>query len=583
MGTQKAISVLIIDDDELDRMSIKRALNAAESLKFGYSEAATREESISLLEKGNFDVVLVDYRLTDSNGLDLIRYMNQQVLDQQYAIIMLSHQKDESLAEQALDVGAHDFLLKDDVDTRRIVRTIRQAMYRNKLENRVNQQTNELRQLAENDALTGLSNRYTFEQILKNAFSRITRISGTLGVLFLDLDEFKYVNDLLGHNTGDELLKEIAFRLRNVIRGNDFLARLGGDEFVVLAQDIDEEKQISNLASRIIASLKQPFKIQNNDITISVSVGIAAYGPSASTPAEIMKCADIAMYQAKMNGRNQFCFYTHDLHHQISKRACLEADLRKAIQERQFELYYQPQISCKTGMITGMEALIRWNHPTRGFLSPVEFISLAEQIGLMPQIGSWVLHHACCQFREWQLKFGLNDLDLTMSVNVSAKQLLRSDFVDSVKVALHDSGLNPFSLKLELTENALIHNPESVACKLQMVKEMGVHIALDDFGTGYSSLQHIRMFPIHTLKIDKSFLDTAGDGSTLERLLIAVVQFGKTLGLYVIAEGVEESFQLEFCKRNNVDSVQGYYFAKPLSCKDFEAYFYGAKNLLPKK
>lgn len=580
MKDNSLINILIIDDDAIDRLSLKRALKAGYD-NLNILEATTGAEGIHLNEQHHFDVLLVDYRLPDGNGLDFIE---QFVLrkTRNTAIVMLTRHEDDSLVELALDKGAHDFLLKDEVNSRRLIRAIRQARHRDELEFKLAQKNEQLKNLAQKDSLTGLSNRYTFEQFLNTLYARTKRhLDERIVVLFLDLDNFKKINDELGHHVGDEVLKQVAVRLKRTMRDSDFLARLGGDEFVLLSQDLKNDQEATLFAERIIEELTgKPIRVNNSDLSITTSVGIAMLGAYAHSASELMICADIAMYNSKNNGGNQYSLYTDKLHHDVNFKSKRENDLHSALANNQFELHYQAQIDSHTQQLSGMEALIRWNHPELGRLGPGEFIDYAENLGLMTDIGTWVLQEACTQLKKWQNQYSLEESTITIAVNLSASHLQSSDLLKNVISVLEDTGLHPNCLELEITENSLIFDLQYISSKLWELEKQGVRLSLDDFGTGYSSIQHLHIFPIDTLKIDKSFIDGCGNKITQNKLLLAMIGFAKALDLTVVAEGVETLAQLEFCKSNGCDLIQGYFYSKPLSADEFEEKFFINNNIL---
>ncbi|MCE9688000.1 EAL domain-containing protein [Shewanella sp. AS16] len=564
------MEVLIIDDDELDRMAIIRAMRHA-GVEVNFAQATTAQQGLILANAQRFDVVLLDFRLPDCDGIEVLKMLRSTDACQT-AIVMLSQQEDETLAAQALEAGAQDFLLKDEVNSRRLWRAVYQAQHRYRLEEALHNSRNELRQLAECDPLTGLANRYDFERALQLGVGRASR-GGTLAVLLLDVDRFKQVNDTFGHGVGDRLLIEVARRLKPVIRESDLLARLGGDEFVVLLQDLARDEQAILLAERIVASFHEPMLCDGISLRVTASIGIAVYGDSANNTLDLMKCADIALYRAKQAGRNQSHFYSKQLHQAVRKRMALERDIRNALAQQEFKLYYQAQIDAKNGRLIGLEALLRWEHPSRGVLLPADFLVMAEEIGLMPEIGKWVLQSACRQVHAWRHCLAPDGLCLAIAINLSAGQLQEQDLFETIDSALADSGLDAGLLELEITEHALIKNPQNIAAKLAKIAARGVRLSLDDFGTGFSSFEHLKLFPIHALKIDRIFVSGIGQGEAQDRLLAAMIRFAKALGLKVVAEGVETNAQAQFCCAHGCDFQQGYFYAEALPATEFESRF----------
>ncbi|MFZ6653951.1 putative bifunctional diguanylate cyclase/phosphodiesterase [Undibacterium sp. TJN19] len=578
-GSQQtaALEILVIDDDELDRRSVMRAMKQV-PVSVNISEATTALEGLMKAQATRFDVILLDYRLPDRDGIEVLKSLRMDKTHHT-AIIMLTNQEDVTLAEQAIEAGAQDFLLKDEVSARRLLRAVQQARHRHKLETELSNSYDQLRDLAEHDALTGLANRYDFERALEFAVSRARRenLHGKLAVLLLDLDRFKNVNDTYGHAIGDQLLVKVARRLGTTTRGSDLLARLGGDEFVVLVQDMERVDQAILLAGRIVDAFKKPIVLDGVEWDVTMSIGIAVFGSCADSATELMKCADIAMYRAKQEGRNQSHFYSDQLHQAVRHRIYLERDLRQALRNDQLKVYYQAKINTSDGSVGGMEALLRWHHPVEGVLAPGTFLPMAEELGLMFEIDQWVMRTACKQLQQWRSLPFLHAQELTVAVNVSSIQLQGDNLLATVDEALHSSGLDPACLELEITENALIRDPVHVASILLKLAARGVKLSLDDFGTGYSSFGHLKLFPIHVLKIDQSFVKGVGHGESPERLLAAMIAFAKTMGLTLVAEGVETQAQADFCTDHGCELLQGYLYSRAVNVDEFEATFLARK------
>ncbi|MFZ6766384.1 putative bifunctional diguanylate cyclase/phosphodiesterase [Undibacterium sp. Di26W] len=567
------LDILIIDDDELDRRSVIRAMKQV-PVSVNIVEASNALDGLLKAKATAFDVILLDYRLPDRDGIEVLKSLRLDKIHHA-AIIMLTHQEDVTLAEQAIEAGAQDFLLKEEVNARRLLRAVHQARHRHKLETELNRSYDQLRDLAEHDALTGLANRYDFERALEFAVCRAKRenLHGKLAVLLLDLDRFKNVNDTYGHAVGDQLLIKVARRLGTTTRGSDLLARLGGDEFVVLVQDMDRVDHAILLATRIVEAFKKPILLEGLEWDVTMSIGIAVFGSCASDATELMKCADIAMYRAKQEGRNQSHFYSDQLHQAVRHRMYLERDLRHALKNDQLKVYYQAKVHALDGSLGGMEALLRWHHPQEGVLAPGTFLPMAEELGLMFEIDQWVMRTACAQLQQWRSMPHLNVQHLSVAVNVSAIQLQGDNLLSTVDEALATSGLDPRCLELEITENALIRDPEHVASILLKLAARKLKLSLDDFGTGYSSFGHLKLFPIHILKIDQSFVAGIGRGASQERLLAAMIAFAKTLELTLVAEGVETAEQARFCTDRGCELLQGYYYSRPISAEQFEINF----------
>ncbi|HWX30620.1 MAG TPA: EAL domain-containing protein [Steroidobacteraceae bacterium] len=425
----------------------------------------------------------------------------------------------------------------------------------------------QLRHLATHDALTGLPNRVLLDDRLQQAIAHAARDMRSFAVLVCDLDRFKLVNDSLGHRAGDELLQEVARRLNAVVRTADTVARFGGDEFVVIGTSIADDEEAADLAARVMDVMQAPVRISAIDIHTSPSIGIAMYPDDGESVQALLAHADAAMYFAKQNGRGNFRRYVAGMHAGTEERVQLESDLYSAVTEKQFELYYQPKVDTQSGDVRSAEALIRWVHPVRGVVSPAEFIPLAEECGLIGAIGGWVIREACRQARAWQLD-GVPPL--RVSVNLSASQFRDSGLVDSIRSALDDAGLEARFLEVELTESAVMSDPEQSIAILEQLSAMGVLVSVDDFGTGYSSMSYLRRFPIDKLKIDRVFINEIVSRPEDASIVRAIVSLAHSLRLKVVAEGVETPAQLDFLKTTGCDEYQGYHFSRPLPAAEFE-------------
>jgi diguanylate cyclase (GGDEF)-like protein/PAS domain S-box-containing protein len=421
---------------------------------------------------------------------------------------------------------------------------------------------------AAHDFLTGLPNRLLLNDRVGQAIAFAQRNNDKLAVLFLDMDGFKHINDSLGHPAGDRLLKCIADRLRESVRAPDTVSRQGGDEFIVLLQGISQPEDAAVAARRLLRAVAETYSIDQHNLHITTSIGMSLYpddGPDAET---LIKNADTAMYQAKENGRQSYQFFRPEMNVRAVKRQSIEEDLRRALERKEFMLHYQPKIDLATGAITGAEALLRWTTPSRGSVSPAQFIPIAEDSGLILPIGAWVLHEACRQAQEWteaRLQFG------TMAVNVSAIELRSEDFLEGLFSTLRETGLDPRSLELELTESALVKNAEFAVSILQSLRERGVRVAVDDFGTGYSSLSCLTRLPLDALKIDQSFVRQISDCHNGTIIVNSIISLGRSLELRVIAEGVETAEDLAFLRDHKCDEAQGYYFSRPVPAEQFAA------------
>ena len=418
-------------------------------------------------------------------------------------------------------------------------------------------------QLAYHDTLTQLPNRSLLMGRLSGAIKQACERHEKLAVMFLDLDQFKKINDSLGHAVGDRLLVAVAKRLQQCVKSTDIVSRLGGDEFIIVVSQLQDKQQIASIAERVLQSLAESIVIDEHSLYVTTSLGISIYPNDSQDADELLKNADLAMYAAKAAGRNTYQYYAAEMNDQMMFRLQMENDLHQALLYDQFELYYQPRVSLSSGKIVGAEALIRWQHPERGLLNPGEFIPIAEECGIINTIGEWVLRTAAADLARWQQCYAA----LNVSVNVSVTQITIDSLFDQVALILAETGANPDRLELEITESILMGNKDHIIYTLEQLHKLGVRLAVDDFGTGYSNLGYLKKYPIDCLKIDRSFIADPEDKAIAEM----IITLGRMMNLIVIAEGVEERGQLDWLRTHNCDEYQGYYFSKPLPVQAFEA------------
>lgn len=426
--------------------------------------------------------------------------------------------------------------------------------------------------MARTDSLSGLANRNYLNEFLEILIPTAKRKNSEFAFLFLDLDNFKTINDSLGHHIGDELLINVSDVLKKVLRPNDFIARVGGDEFVLIIQDFKSNLELTNIIKRVQEQLSKPWLIQTNPISTTCSVGIAIFPKDGQDIISLMKNADIAMYEAKKHGRNTYHFFTEELNDAVLRIINLDKEMRNALKNNNYKLFYQPKVCIETSKIIGAEALIRWIHPKKGFIAPSEFIPLAEENDFILKLGDWIINEALNQHLDWKSK----GIDIAISINISAKQFLKKDFAENLIKKIEEKSIIPNKIILEITEYILIDNSNKVYSSLKKLHDFGIKISLDDFGTGYSSLSYLRKYPIDYLKIDKSFVDETYSKNG-KIFIETIVKMGQMLNMKIVAEGVENSNQVEYLKSISCDLYQGYYFSKPLSAKDFED-FYKVKN-----
>lgn len=417
--------------------------------------------------------------------------------------------------------------------------------------------------LAKYDVLTGLSNRSKFHDFTEGKIAYCAHNDKKLALLFIDIDHFKNINDSMGHDAGDDLLVSVAERLRQCVRETDLVARIGGDEFAITLLEMGTPTQVTRIVQNILEFLRKPFFIESQEINVSVSIGISLYPESGADVKTLTKTADTAVHQAKADGRNTYRFFSNEIQNRVIEQHSLELALKKAIAKDEFFMHYQPLIDSVSGRIVGLEALVRWQHPDWPNIGPHQFIPVAEESGLLPALGKTVLYNACRQAVKWRDDENIA-FDYPISVNLSPKQLNHADFVEVLVGALKDTKMPPKNLVLELTETAVMQNPEVAISILDKVNKAGVELAVDDFGTGYSSLNYLKQLPISKLKIDRSFVNDIGVDQNGEAIVKAILALAHSLNLEVVAEGVEEQFQVDFLRGHDCEVLQGYFFSRPL-------------------
>jgi diguanylate cyclase (GGDEF)-like protein len=564
MSREWVKTVLLVEDNPGDARLLGKIFNEERS----HSTKLTRVDCMSAAEthlaEHAVNIILLDLGLPDAQGLEAIQRAHAAAPG--VPLVVLTGLDDELLAVQALQQGAQDYLIKGQIETRGLLRALRYAIERKTMESAALAMARQMAHSAEHDFLTGLPNRMLLNDRVGQAIALATRHTKKVAVLFLDLDGFKHINDSLGHPIGDKLLQSVAKRLVDCIRGSDSVSRQGGDEFVLLLLELERAEDAAVTARRMLEAVAQPHTIDQHDLHVTASIGLSIYPDDGLDAETLIKNADTAMYQAKENGRRSFQFFKPAMNVRAVERQFIEEGLRRALERQEFALHYQPTVNLMTGAITGAEALIRWTHPTRGSIAPAQFIPVAEDCGLILPIGAWVLREACAQAQAW-MDAGLPIT--SMAVNVSAMEFRDKNFLDGLFAILSETGLDPRSLELELTESVLMKHAEFTASVLQILRKRGVQVAVDDFGTGYSSLSYLQKFPVDALKIDQSFvrqISTAGDDTTIVK---AVIGMARSLKLRVIAEGVETLDEVAFLRAYRCEEAQGYYFSRPVLPQQF--------------
>ncbi|RSZ55852.1 EAL domain-containing protein [Massilia atriviolacea] len=553
-GADDVPQVLIVDDDRSTRSTLRYTLQRD---GFKVEEAADGAQALMMLKRFQPDVVLMDAVMPVMDGFTACARMQELPGGSGIPVLMITALEDNSSVERAFAAGASDYIPKP-IHYAVLSQRVRRIIEANRAEKRI-------RHLAFNDLLTGLPNRTLFFDLLGQAVDHARVGKSQLAVLFLDLDRFKYVNDNLGHDVGDRLLVAVAQRIRRAVRSIDMVARLGGDEFTVVLGDVDGPAPAAAAAQTICRVLAAPFQIDGHDIFVTGSVGIAMYPFDGLDVPTLVKRADSAMYRAKKTNTG-FQFYEASMEQAISEHVRLESDLRRALERGELEVFYQPQARLDNQRIIGMEALVRWKHPTRGMVPPVEFIPLAEETGLINPLGEFVLRTACAQLKAW-IDQGLPPM--RVAVNLSVRQLLQKNFADTVEAVLVASSLPPALLELEITESTLMEHAQDTLKALHRLRGLGVRLSIDDFGTGYSSLSYLKRFPVDIIKIDRSFVADVPHDADDAAIIAGIIALAHSLRLEVVAEGVETEAQLDYLRAQRCDLLQGWYLAPAMPAEQF--------------
>lgn len=563
----KPLSVLLIEDSEDDALLLKLELQRG-----GYQPAVNRVDTVEglckALKNSEWDVIITDHSLPGFGSDLALRMVHETELD--IPVIIVSGSIGEEAAVRAMKAGASDYIMKDNMArlSAAIERELRDAEVRR--QQREAEKT--IRHLAFYDPLTQLPNRRLLMDRLEHALLASSRSKHYGALLYLDMDHFKNLNDTKGHHYGDIFLQQVATRLKASVREEDTVARLGGDEFVVMLENLDHNADhaaihAKSVGDKIVVTLNQPCVLNGYEYYSSCSIGIALFHGEKSQLDNLLTQADTSMYEAKKSGRNTLRFFDPAMQKALEERVELENALRQAINKQQFQLYYQLQVDNR-GQPLGVEALIRWRHPDKGIISPVDFIPLAEETSLIEPIGQWVLETACLQIKAWE-NCPLRS-QLTISVNVSAIQFIQHNFVDIVEKTVERVGIDRAKLKLELTESMVLNNVDDAIAKMNQLNAFGFALSLDDFGTGYSSLSYLKQLPFNEIKIDRSFIDRATTNSNDAFLVQIMISMGQKFGMEVVAEGVETGEQFELLESLNCKTFQGYLFGKPMPSSELE-------------
>lgn len=570
--------ILVSDDDANVRLLTRQCLEAE---NMTVVEASNGPETIDMFVRERPDLVFLDVEMPGMSGLEVCKRIRQMPQGESIPIMIVTGSDDRQSIDQGFEAGATQYKTKP-VNWSLLGRDVQYMLRASNAFNALKRQEDRLRYLAYYDPLTSLPNRRSFNEQLNRILKRSQRRESHAALLFIDLDHFKRINDSIGHGRGDRLLVEIAKRLSMELREDDAInyfsdknaeeegdpsteiARLGGDEFTVVLSDIPDTSHVETVARRILSSLSAPIALQSHNPVVTPSIGIALYPQDGTDPDSLVRNADTAMYVAKAEGRACYRFYNEEMNARAVEQLKMEEELRHAMHNNELELRYQPQVSTETGTIVSMEALVRWKHPQRGMVSPIEFIPVAESTGLIIELGEWVLEEVARHYQQWR-ELGLPDIRI--SVNISPIQFNQNGLAQRVSDILKRGGLPPDRIELELTESAIMTDAQTNITKLRELKDIGLSLAVDDFGTGYSSLSYLKRFPIDTLKIDQSFVADL-DSQDGAAIIDAILALSGSLKLRVIAEGIETEEQLRHLISRRCDILQGYYFSRPAYPED---------------
>lgn len=563
-------TILVIEDMESLREEILETLSFEGFIVLGAENGAI---GVQMAKENLPNLVICDVMMPELDGYGALKALRQDTTTVGIPFIFLTAKADKSNIRQGMDLGADDYLTKpfttDELLGAIAARLKKQSAVKEHYDLEIRRAEEQLNYFAYYDQLTKLPNRVSFHNRFKEVIEYAQQENESVALLFLDIDHFNVINNSLGHDIGDLLFKAIAERLRLHIPPCDMVARLRGDEFAIILQNVVEE-DVKQTAQKILNVIAQPFKLYGHEIFITASIGITLYPTHHVNVESLIKNADMAMYHAKREGRNIFKYYNPALDQKSSEQMALENSLRRAIERQEFRLYYQPQLDLQTGKIVGAEALVRWQHRELGIVMPSKFVPLAEETGLIIGLGEWVIHTVCQQHKVWQEK-GLPQLRI--AINISGQHFKRGDLITTIKDAVKTAGISYSNLEMELTESIIMQNASTTVAMLAELKSLGTNIAIDDFGTGYSSLSYLKHFPVSTIKIDRCFVEEITTDKHDAAISLAIIELSHSLGLKVIAEGVETQAQFDFLKESGCDQMQGYLFSPPVPPEEFERLF----------
>ncbi len=581
------LSVLVVDDRKENLLAMECVLK---TMGVNVILANSGNECLSKLLRYDVSIILLDVQMPEMDGYETAGLIRQHDKTKAIPIIFITAgDKEHANIEKGYESGAVDFLFKP-VDSFILKSKIKifidllhqknlaKSMLAEKSElvEKIKYKNMELDRAAHYDSLTDLPNRLHFEKEITRQIAHAKRHSHQMALLFVDLDYFKNINDTLGHYVGDLLLKEVSMRLKSSVRIDDFISRIGGDEFAIILTLIKDTNDAAVVCQKLLDTLSRPYELAGHELRTSISIGIATYPHSGDSPTAMVKHADIAMYRAKDEGRNDYKYFTEELNTAHLQRLKIENALRYALEHNEFYLVYQPVVNISTGALVGMEVLLRWEHPDYGLISPAEFIPIAEEIGIIAPIGNWIFNTACKQYNLWN---GDGSRDLIMSINLSPCELKNELLMMSIKDCMEKGQVEPKNFQFELTETAIMANIEESGYAIKQFHEMGFKIAIDDFGTGYSSLSRLRSLPFRTVKIDRSFVNDIGEDENDTIVVKSMISLAHGLELDVVAEGVETEEQRKFLTEHGCQYAQGYFFSKPLVTDDMTKLLQSTKDL----
>jgi diguanylate cyclase (GGDEF)-like protein len=566
MQTDGQIRLLLVDDDTTTLQFIEAQISEDLSPQYNVTHVRNLHSALAELKSADFDIVLVDLSLPDAYGPDVVLPIRETA--PRVPVVVITGLDNEEIAIRVVRDGVQDYLIKGLLDATSLNRSIRYAIERQRMMHQL-EKARELEQfLAYHDALTGLPNRKMLIDRLHQAISRARRSQNLVGLLSLDLDGFKHTNDTLGYGAGDTVLKTVAERLRKTIRESDTVARVSGDEFMLIIDNLHRDQDAVIVCEKILRTLAEPYQIHESRFYMTASIGVSIYPFDGNDEETLIKNADIAMYRAKSEQRNSYQLYNLSMAAQIQERIHIEKELRRILAEEnpaELTLHYQPLLNMQTGHISTLEALVRWQHPEIGFISPTQFIPIAEETGLIDPLGQWIIRQACTHNKLLQDN-GFNPV--RVAINLSTKQFRQRDIREIILSALDSSGLDPQHLALEITESSAMEDVEYTIQLLNYFRKLGVRISVDDFGTGYSSLSYLKKLPADVLKIDRSFIDGVPNDRNDTSITAAIISLAHNLELGVVAEGVENQQQYAYLQSLHCDEMQGYHFSRPLSFEE---------------